>query len=66
MTEPDVHQALAFVAYLVLRHGEAYVPLLDRLEREAAPKEGDTHRDRAQRILRSMTLAQGAKRVPAV
>ena len=46
-----LEQALAFMAQIVLRHGEVYAPILDRLEREveAARRNGATAR--AQRIL---------------
>ncbi|AHB48163.1 hypothetical protein W911_06850 [Hyphomicrobium nitrativorans NL23] len=46
-----LEQALAFVAQIVLRHGEVYAPILDRLEREveAARRNGATAR--AKRIL---------------
>lgn len=30
----ELEQALTGMAYIVLRHGEAYVPLMERLERE--------------------------------
>ncbi len=50
----DLERALAVVAYIVLRHGEAYAPLLDRLETELEEARRRTsHRDRAQRILAS-------------
>lgn len=48
----DIEHALAVVAYIVLRHGEAYAPLLDRLEAEVEEARRRTsHRERAQRIL---------------
>jgi hypothetical protein len=48
-------QSLAVVAYIVLRHGDAYAPLLDRLEREAeTQRRKASYRDRAQQILMSL------------
>lgn len=48
----DLEQCLAVAAYLVVRHGDAYVPTFDRFEREveeARAKGSD--RGRAQRVL---------------
>lgn len=60
----DLEKALAVVAYIVLRHGDAYAPLLDRLEREVEEARRRTsHRDRAQRILRSLTHVVGHAQV---
>jgi hypothetical protein len=51
-----IERALAVVAYLVVRHGDQYAPIMDRLEREL---EEERHRastrDRAQRILAGLT-----------
>lgn len=51
-----LEKAVHAMAYIVLRHGDGYGPLLDRLadaleERRRAP----SARDRAQRILAQMT-----------
>lgn len=49
-------RAYMVAAYVVMRHGEAYVPLLDRLEREVErERAGSTNRQRAAEILRSFT-----------
>lgn len=51
-TLADLEDALAIAAYVVVRHGDAYVPLLDRLEQEVeAERRKCSDRDRAQRIL---------------
>jgi hypothetical protein len=60
-----LEQALKVVAYLVVRHGDAYLPLLDRLEREwELELSRGTDRARAQEILSKLTRevrnAQGA------
>jgi hypothetical protein len=52
----DTERAYMVAAYVVMRHGDAYVPLLDRLEKEvAAERAGSPHRQRAAEILRSFT-----------
>lgn len=52
----ELERALAVAAYLVVRHGDAYVPVLERLEREmeAAQRKSDT-RSRAAAILARLT-----------
>lgn len=56
-TPLDLETALAVAAYIVLRHGDAYLPVLDRLEREVEEqRRRSSHRDRAQRILKSLTV----------
>jgi len=48
---------------MVVRHGPAYVPVLDRLERELQEEQQRTgHRDRAQRILTDL-MRKGVKDV---
>ena len=48
----ELERALHVVAYIVVRHGDAYAPLLDRLEAEIeAERRKGNHRDRARRIL---------------
>lgn len=64
-TIAEIENALRVVAYGVVRHGDAYVPLLERLERELeAAHKAVSHRDRAAAILSSLTRevrnAQGA------
>jgi hypothetical protein len=58
-TLPELEGALAVVAYIVVRHGDVYAPLLDRLEHEVEEaKRRGSHRDRAQRILDSLPALQ--------
>lgn len=48
----DLEECLAIAAYIVVRHGDAYVPTFERLEQEvehARAKGSD--RSRAQRVL---------------
>lgn len=48
----EIERALRVMAYLVVRHGEAYAPLLDRLEAELeAERRRVSPRDRAAKIL---------------
>lgn len=55
--ETETERALAVMAFVVLRHGEAYAPLLDRLEREVEEERRKaSHSDRARRILASMSI----------
>lgn len=55
--ETETERALAVMAYVVLRHGDAYAPLLDRLEREVEEERRQaSHSDRARRILASMSF----------
>lgn len=52
----ETERGLMAVAYLVMRHGPAYVPLLDRLEREVEDqRQRGAHRDRASKILQAFT-----------
>jgi hypothetical protein len=60
-----IERALAVVAYIVVRHGDAYVPLLDRLEQEwEREQQRGATKTRAQAILAKLTRevrnAQGA------
>lgn len=69
MTQHDasldtLEQALVTAAYLVLRHGPAYTPLLERLEAEVEQaRKLDSARERAQRILMKL---KPAGHVPAL
>jgi hypothetical protein len=56
-----LERALAVVAYVVLRHGPVYAPILERLEQEvAAARRGDPT-IRAQAILAAYTDVGGRK-----
>lgn len=55
-TGTELEQCLAIVAYCVVRHGDGYVPLLERLEQELATERARSgHRARAASILASLT-----------
>lgn len=54
-----LERARAVMAYIVLRHGETYAPLLDRLDREYEAARRDDPAQRARRILESYTDAGG-------
>ncbi|GGA55384.1 hypothetical protein GCM10011499_26950 [Pelagibacterium lentulum] len=47
---------MRILAYIVVRHGDVYGPLLDAIERELAEaRQRVSHRDRAKQILAAMT-----------
>lgn len=51
-----IERALPVMAYIVLRHGEQYGPLLEWMEEELEnARKGDTYRHRAERILAGFT-----------
>jgi hypothetical protein len=54
-----LERALAVVAYIVLRHGAVYAPILERLEREVEVARRDDPMIRAKRILEGYTDAGG-------
>jgi len=57
----DLEHYLAVAAYIVVRHGDAYVPTLERLEREVEAERSRTgHRERAQRLLADL-MRKGVK-----
>ncbi|MRX32836.1 hypothetical protein [Aminobacter sp. MDW-2] len=64
-TVEEIERVLAAVAYIVVRHGEEYVPLLDRVEQELEEaRKRSSQRDRARRILASLTKeVKGAQAV---
>ena len=52
----EMERALLLAAYIVVRHGDKYAPLMERLEEEVeAARRQATKRERAQMILKSMT-----------
>lgn len=60
----EIQRALAVVALMVVRHGPAYMPLLDRLEREeAAEAVKNGRKDRASAVLARLT--REVRNVPA-
>lgn len=46
-----LERALVFMAQIVLRHGETYAPILERLEREVEAARSNGATARAKRIL---------------
>lgn len=55
-TVAQLEKTLHALAYIVVRHGEVYGPLLERVERELEEARLKTsHRDRAQQILAKLT-----------
>jgi hypothetical protein len=62
----ELEHLLAVAAYVVLRHGDAYTPLMDRLDAEVAQaRKKATDRDRAERILKSLSLEVSHVALPA-
>lgn len=49
------NRALAAVAYVVVRHGEEYGPLLERLLAEKSQMEKRNYRDKAHDLLAAVT-----------
>lgn len=64
ITIERIQRALVTCAYIVLRHGTVYAPIMDRLEAEleAAKQRGDP-RDRARRVLEAYTLPGDLKAI---
>lgn len=63
-TIAEIREAMVYVAYLVEKYGDAYAPVLDRLEREfAAAQSRESPRSRAQRILQAHTFDGGLKAI---
>lgn len=55
MTLAQLERYLGVAAFLVVRHGDAYVPTFERLEQEvAAVRVRQDKRDRAQAVLSTM------------
>jgi hypothetical protein len=62
VTEERLEQAVVKMAYIVLRHGEVYAPLFDRLEAEldlVRRKRSPT--ERARRALEALQVPRGTK-----
>jgi hypothetical protein len=59
-----MQRALVTMAYIVIRHGPAYAPILDRLERELVERQSsESPLARAQRLLEAHTLDGGRKAI---
>lgn len=66
MTIAELEQCLAVAAFLVVRHGDAYVHTFERLEREVDElRQRAGKRDRAQQVLASI-MKGGLKGAQAV
>jgi len=64
ITLERIERALVTMAYIVVRHGPAYAPILDRLEREAEEmRRQEAPVDRARRLLEAYTLDGGRKAI---
>lgn len=64
-TVQELEHSLALAAYVVVRHGEAYVPILERLERELEEaRQRVSHTDRARRILAGLSVNVSAGILP--
>lgn len=60
----DIERVCSFYAWAILHHGDAYLPLFDRAERELRHAErGQDVRDRARRMLDAYTLDGGVKAI---
>lgn len=65
ITEERLERALAYAAWVVARHGTAYAPLFDRLEREliAYRSQHSSIEDRVKRLLSPQTREGGVKAI---
>ena len=59
----DLEHALAVAAYLVMRHGDLYIPLLERFEREVEAARRGNPASRARRILEDYRDAGARKAI---
>lgn len=58
-----LERALVLAAYIVVRHGSVYAPIVERLERELDAARRDDPVVRARRILENYTVAGGRKAI---
>lgn len=59
----ELEEALAVVAYIVLRHGDVYAPIMDRLQREVEEaRRRVPSGDRARQILAALPMASARLR----
>ena len=59
-----IERALVLAAYIVVRHGPKFAPLVDRLEKELEAARRDDPVERAKRILDAYTRDGGVKAIP--
>lgn len=61
----DLERFLGIAAYIVVRHGDAFAPVFERLEREVDQERArQGKRDRAQGVL-SQLMRKGVSHAPA-
>jgi len=64
VTLARLERALVTAAYIVLRHGPAYAPILERLENEVAEfKRREDPIERARRLIDAYTVDGGRKAI---
>lgn len=65
VTEERLERALAYAAFVVMRHGPVYAPLFDKIEREliAYRSQHSSVEDRVRRLLSPQTLEGGFKAI---
>lgn len=62
-----LERALVAMAYIVVRHGPAYAPILDRLEREVEDRRRrDEPVSRARRLLAAYTVDGGSNAILSI
>lgn len=62
-TIEELELALAKMAYIVLKHGKQYTPIMDRIERELEAAKKSDPTVRAQRILQNYMEPGGRKAI---
>lgn len=60
-TIEELELALAKLAYIVLKHGKQYAPIMDRIERELEEARKSDPTERAKRILQNYMEPGGRK-----
>lgn len=67
ITLERIDRALVTMAYIVVKHGPTYAPILDRLEREAEEmRRQEAPVDRARRLLEAYTLDGGRNAILSI
>jgi hypothetical protein len=67
VTVERLERALVTMAYIVIRHGPAAAPLLDRIEQEIATlRSRQAPVDRARRLLEAYTVNGGSKAIRSI
>lgn len=64
LTLKQLEQVVATLAYIVIRHGEKYAPLFDKMQQALLRKQQECNAtERAQAYLEKLTLVQDRKSV---